>query len=489
MPLSPTSKTILQRSFPLLLLAFLLIDTGYSFIQHLHMPLDGDLAAIVVPASWYQKVLEDPFGLSVLKGEHYGAPNRFFVHRTMSSYLLNMPLLLQKFAAPVDSIYLACAIFKTLLQLLIIVALAKGINTDKGFRPLDCLVAAALVTPFFQTDGYTLQMGIIEKSVTYSFFYPLPLWVLLVFFLPFFRAWHRGEKPNLSIAHHLLLACLALALPLSGPLVPAVVLLVCPAVLLAQCGGHFLQNQSLPFARRATKALAQLGSAQGRYFLVASIMSLWSLYVGSFNIENGGTDSLPLLDRYPALFRGCGHIFTQKLGLPLLTLGILVNLFLVSKFATVEVRQKLFQVGKWLAVFVVAYLLLLPLGGYRGYRSLIVRHDTIMPISLGLVFFYGLTTFALLRKITWQYRQMYAWSIVVFSALISSADLPDFQQNACEKAALETIWQSKEKVVKLSNNCPVMSWNPITRQADSDMNAELLKLWGVTDEVRPYYSE
>jgi hypothetical protein len=73
--------------------------------------------------------------------------------------------------------------------------------------------------------------------------------------------------------------------------------------------------------------------------------------------------------------------------------------------------------------------------------------------------------------------------------MFSLADLPEFQQNACEKAALEAIAQSKQEVVRLAGNCPVMSWNPITKPADSAMNAELLKLWGVTEEVRLYYSK
>ena len=109
-----------------LFLAFLLfLDTGYSFVQHLHMPVDGDFTAIVLPGPHYEKVLKDPLGVSVLTGnEVYAAPNRFFVHWTLSALFRNFPLLLQKITHPVDSVYLAIAISKTIIQLFLIGLLA-----------------------------------------------------------------------------------------------------------------------------------------------------------------------------------------------------------------------------------------------------------------------------------------------------------------------------------------------------------------------------
>ena len=79
--------------------------------------------------------------------------------------------------------------------------------------------------------------------------------------------------------------------------------------------------------------------------------------------------------------------------------------------------------------------------------------------------------------------------MVVFSLMLTAADLPDFRHNACEKAALEVISQSTEAAVKLETDCPVLSWAKIVRPRDSELNARLLKVWGVTEEVRLYYSE
>jgi hypothetical protein len=46
---------------PLVVLA-LMLDLVLTFKQYYQMPLDGDLAAIVVPRADYAPVLHDPFG-------------------------------------------------------------------------------------------------------------------------------------------------------------------------------------------------------------------------------------------------------------------------------------------------------------------------------------------------------------------------------------------------------------------------------------------
>jgi hypothetical protein len=477
--LNQNSRAVL----PILLL-WVGLDAAYSFWQHLHVALDGDMSAIIVPAEKYAQAMHDPLGLGVLSDERYCAPNRFFVHGAMSVYFKQVPLWLQAFVSPVNSVYLACALLKTSLQLTLIWLLSVFAIGGKRLWGVKALVAAALVTPFFQAFGYNLQMGIIEKSITYTFFYPLPLAVLLGYFLAFYRNAHGPMK----WPQHLWLLPLTIALPLSGPLVPAVALLVCP---LALCFFGWKNYRALPdqsIARRASKAIANLPGALLFYFSLMTFLSLWSLYVGSFNSESEGP-AIALLDRYPALLKGLASIFTLKLGFPLLTLGIIANLYLLRKCASHDQLQQAMTVGKWVAVFIAAYLLLLPLGGYRSYRTLIVRHDTILPVTLCLVFYYAKTSLVLLRN-EWKHRGWYAMGIALLSLAVTAADLPDFQHNACEKAALETIARSSEKVVKLSSDCPVMGWND--KMADpegSKLNAQLLQIWRVTDEVRLYYSE
>ena len=116
---------MLKRYLYLVLLLLLLLDISYSFIQHEHIPLEGDIAGGVVPASDVQKILNDPFGFNVIfKNQIYPNPNRFFAHWFMSAYFKTMPFVFQKFVSPVDSIYLSCALAKIIIQISIIFLIA-----------------------------------------------------------------------------------------------------------------------------------------------------------------------------------------------------------------------------------------------------------------------------------------------------------------------------------------------------------------------------
>ena len=148
------------------------------------MTLDGDMVQGILQKSNGWKIIEDPLGLkALLKNEVSPDLNRFIVPLSMSFYFKNVPLFLQNFVSPVDSIYLSCAIFKIFVQFLLICLLAFAIS---GFRKVfskEFMVAALLITPLFQTCGFNRSMGIIDQSITYVFFYALPLGLLLFYLL------------------------------------------------------------------------------------------------------------------------------------------------------------------------------------------------------------------------------------------------------------------------------------------------------------------
>src|SRR6476661_42640 len=115
------------------LVVLLLADLSYSFLQHYHMPLDGDIAESVVPVKWMPEVFNDPFGFKVLlEGKHYHNPNRYFCHGAMFLYLRSAPLAMQQFLNPVESVYFSIAIFKTLLQFALIALLSWLIARTNG---------------------------------------------------------------------------------------------------------------------------------------------------------------------------------------------------------------------------------------------------------------------------------------------------------------------------------------------------------------------
>ena len=145
---------------------------------------------------------------------------------------------------------------------------------------------------------------------------------------------------------------------------------------------------------------------------------------------------------------------------------------------------------KWLGLFALIYLLLLPLGGYREYRPLIVRRDSIMPIILGGMAFYGLSTYFLLYHLPAHIRRWYIAGVVLFAAIYINADsfrLQDLQSNRCEREGLERLAEATEPVVRVSGECAVMAWWKINDPKYSETNAQLLEYWGITKGKKLYY--
>ncbi|MBW6535718.1 MAG: hypothetical protein K0B11_11960 [Mariniphaga sp.] len=133
----------------------------FSFFQYYNSPLQGDLAGHVLPDKLIQPVFDDPFGFQLLKtGEPHSNPNRFFSHWAVAMYFQYFPLWLQNFTNPINSVYLASAIAKLVIQVLFIYILAffmfpsvaipasittTGLQLEYEVRPLNASTMAPCV--------------------------------------------------------------------------------------------------------------------------------------------------------------------------------------------------------------------------------------------------------------------------------------------------------------------------------------------------------
>lgn len=479
-------RNFIEKNLRKIVILFLILDVVYSFVQHAQTYLDGDMANIVMPSPSYNKVLTDPFGLSAMKGEMYPGPNRYFAHASMSAYFKTAPFLFQYIDTPINSIYWACALIKTLIQVLIIMLFAAYIS-EKNVKSTTFLIAAALITPLFQTAGYNGYIGIIDRSITYNFFYSLPLALLLLYFLPFYKA-KQEDTPPFSFIKNLLIGLFTIFLSFNGPLIQPIVLLICPSVLLYKWYQLFQTIPEGTFLQKSLASLLQMPKQLLIPFVLFGILSLYSIYLGFFNIENL-THTIPLFVRYARLPQGLYYMYSQKLAFPLFSIWFFANILIINKFKHEKEAKSLFILLKWVILFAFAYLLLLPLGGYRNYRPYIVRYDTFMPILFALMLVYGKSTLFIINHLVEKQKAFYLTTIIVFSGIMTFADKPVFAKNACEKAALASIAQSPEKIVALENDCTVMAWGKITDPNYSETNAQLLHYWGVTKELKLYYQK
>jgi hypothetical protein len=106
-------------------LVLILVDIAYTFSQNYNAEIDGDIAESVLPLDYIKPVLSDPLGINAFVfHQHYVAPNRFLSHFLYNRYMNSMPFFLQHFSSPIDSVYLSCAIMKTIIHILLIFLIA-----------------------------------------------------------------------------------------------------------------------------------------------------------------------------------------------------------------------------------------------------------------------------------------------------------------------------------------------------------------------------
>jgi hypothetical protein len=447
------------------LLLFVFFDLGFTFWQHYRAPLDGDLAGIVVPSDHYQTVLEHPLGwYAIAQDTSYAAPNRYVIHRTMTAWFRVVPRFFQNFTDPIQSVYLASAFAKTLAHGALIWLLAWFVSALSQQKPRTIWLAAAVLTPLFQTNGALKNtLSVVDLAPTYAFFYAWPVVLLLLYLRPWVRWWLGRNTPRREYALGWLLAVL---LPFSGPLIPGIVGVLC--LLLCVRGlWQWRQSNSLKLpAYTLSLAFLALGC-------------LYSLYVGRYNAE--GASSMGLWERYQLIPQGFWQLLTNKLGLSLLIIATFAQ-YIWIYWSGSSIPRTVRLLLRGMLWFSLLYVLLLPLGGYRDYRPLVVRRDTLLPVYVCLFWTWGYSTLFILKasgSFSAFRQKAYAAFVGLFCLYFTLADEPGFRQNARQREALYTIYRSEEEIVPVNDDCRVLHWDPIYDPQYSEIPARALELWGI----------
>jgi len=185
---------------------------------------------------------------------------------------------------------------------------------------------------------------------------------------------------------------------------------------------------------------------------------------------------------------GVVKYFTTSIGFSLFVLIIAVNTFIIRKqFYTPEGKTVL-KGFKWVVIFAIFYLFLLPLGGYRPYRPYSIRHDTFIPVMIALLFLYGISTYFLLNNLRLGFRKGYLAGLVLVFAFYTIADHIKNDDFIKERAGLELISKTEGQIIQLPHDYKVMSWLPFSDPLQSEFNSELLKFWRITSEKKLYFN-
>lgn len=469
-----------------ILFVILISDLIYSFLQYYYTPLDGDMAAGLVPSLEVQKTLSDPFGFSVIKDNAvYCNPNRFFAHWEFYTYFNNVPFWLQSVVSPIESVYVSSAIAKLSIHLLFLLVLSFFIVGKRKVFSAEFLIVALLLTPLFLTNGlFRSFMGIINPSVTYLFFYSLPTVLLLLFYLPFYSDANYSTRFLKKPIVQILLLIGAVCLPFNGALNPGIILIITFVYGLKVFSET---DRNISFGSRIKAFYNKLPKAHILFFSIICFTSIYALYIGKNNAIFIGETTLSYQERYVQIFKGIFVVFIANIGSAILLTIIAGNIFILKKTSqAIEVKQ-LMQFVYWFLIFVVCYLLLLPLGGYKEYRPYILRDDTAIPITIGWIYIFAKSSFLLLKNLQGKANFRFKLFLASIFVFYSISDRPWFKQSDCERAALHTIAQARHKQVALKENCTVLSWKTITKPEKSILNGKLLKKWHITKDEKTYY--
>lgn len=470
----------------LFLTLFLLGDLAYSFVEYYFTPIDGDLTSGVAYNEHIQKIFDDPIGFKMLiTGDKHINPNRFFSHIFQKEYMQAVPLWLQNFTDPITSVYLSCALLKMFIHLLFLFILGGLISGTYNIMKKSFLIVTVLLVPLIQVNGYWGHMGINDHATTYVFFFALPLVLLLAFLTSVYRIGFQRvtTKPGLSVYFISFIA--AIILPLSGPLVPGVVLIVCLIVLV-----YYFQNLSqeagFSFSGKMARVFLKIPIRIYLFLIPIATISLYSLFLGMFD-SNLQELKIPVSERYLRLPIGIYYQVTQSLGVPLLLLIIFVNVFLIKRFIPTNEGEKIVGTLSWIGLFSLIYLLLLPLGGYRPYRPNILRYDTFIPITIALIYFYGSSTYFLVNNLQGKGLKYYVIFLFALFLIYMNSDRIETENYRFERQCIETLAKSPGEVTKLPATFNVMSWYPLTDPNQSESNAQMLKFWNITKEKILFY--
>ena len=163
-----------------------------------------------------------------------------------------------------------------------------------------------------------------------------------------------------------------------------------------------------------------------------------------------------------------------------------INIFFTKQNPTLE-SQRNIRFLKWVALFAVLYILLLPIGGYREYRPNIIRRDTFLPITLCIFYACGLTSFYVLKNISQKYKRKYIVLLLLIAINFTAVDLLTLGNNQCERDGFQKISAAKGEVILLDNDCLIMTWIKVDDPEFTKTNSQVLQLWKITERPVLYF--
>jgi hypothetical protein len=196
--------------------------------------------------------------------------------------------------------------------------------------------------------------------------------------------------------------------------------------------------------------------------ILSWFFGILSYLVNLQNIE-GQDSSVTIIMRYGLALKGLFILIFHHIGWAILLLFLYYQFKIYSKNNTLKIDKGIIRsvIG-----FILLYLILIPMGGYRPYRPYIIRYDVIIPISLcvfGMIIY--LNQFLVSIK-------NYSKILLLFCLILFGFQFYKIDRNANqeEKKILAEIENSKNLKIKVSKGSKFLAWDKIEPWQKDDLN-------------------
>lgn len=129
------------------------------------------------------------------------------------------------------------------------------------------------------------------------------------------------------------------------------------------------------------------------------------------------------------------------------------------------------------------------MGGYRSYRPLIIRRDTILPVLMLIYFCWGVSSIMMLNCFKGKNKFIFISYLSLLSVFYFYSDkMPDADMtNKNEKAAFKKIGDSNDSCAIIERNCSILAWGYTDDCSHSLERAEMLYYWNITSKKTKFY--
>lgn len=455
---------------------FLACDLLVSAYHYYNLGIDGDLPKIGLPYRWYEDVMQDPFGFdAVLNSKTYSGAGRYMCHWWTVFWMHNVYGIIFSFVKnPIVSIYLCTTAIAMMVHLFFVILVWRYVSVVVTLSRIQSLIVLCIATIFIQYGNYYHSFGIIDRSPSYIFFYALQLLFFALWAFPFFTAYHKN-KFTLHPVIHLFWVFFSVYLAFSSVLTQPVWFVVCLLMFIAyvlsspsSLWRQFLLSKTILF-----------------HFVWFLLICIYAFYVSKFNNEK--TNVTTLSERYLLLLKGIYYWMFYSPVIPIVLCWLGLNFFLIHRFFN-SITWNFFKYqAMWIGLFVFCYIVLLPMGGYRSYRPFIIRYDTIMPVTLGLIYLIASSSVYLLKNIVnRKFNIYYGICLIGIGLIFTNADKDlELNSNDCQHQVMYYLYQSTDTLVPLPTHCNVGTWNlsDYNEPVIIDMLTSQYKVWGI---LKPY---